>query len=451
MTRKPSTRVFNEAALGAAAGLFGAALGHVLIVAAFETTGDASVWFKGPHGPPFFSLLVATAVFYACLAGALAPKGERARAAALAGAVSGGTLYLPMSLATRMFAWGEAPGEAPTLKWVYLVLVVYCCASLAGAAAAGFLARRPRGVRAALLGLSASYLVSLAIRRFIPPTVPHGWLPTFGSLVDGTLTGFGIGAALAYFPLPKPIREIDGGTSMKKAVTAVLLFACASPSFALGGFTLPAIGPLRLEAPVGAAPAATKVPMVRTLDTFRFTRTILPLGNKSYHLALQAVRSDQWAISLLETGGKNPHEFEAASLLSVLAKHPWKRAFGGRDYTVTYDEAGEALVFAADDNPLGVIRVPLMSLRRAVWDAAIPMPSLGPDWRMIFQVDLFRGAGMRSFTFLRARGGDVSFHRVGAEAVDGTRKVTREVDGKKITLTIDDAGNLVVERLAEGS
>ncbi|OIO09138.1 MAG: hypothetical protein AUJ52_06945 [Elusimicrobia bacterium CG1_02_63_36] len=435
--------------LGALGGFSGAVLGHVLIVAAFKLTGDASVWFKGPHGPPFFSLLVATALFYAALAAALAPGGSRARAAAIAGGISALIIYLPMAVATRVFAWGEGPADPPTLKWFYLVLSVYAAASLAGTAAVGLSVRRRRAVFAALTGLAAAYLLNLLMRRFIPDAPPHGWLPTLGSLVDGTLTGLAVAAALAYFPEPKAVRELDGGTSMKHTVCAALLLAWAVPAHALGGFSLPAIQPLRLLAPVGLRPAEVKVPMLKTLDTFRLTRTVLPLGDKQYHLAIQTTRSEEWAISLLEVGVKNPHEFEAANLLSVLAKHPWKRAFGGRDYTVTFDEAGEALVFAADDSPLGVIRVPLRGLRLAVFDAAVLMPALGPDWRMVFQVDLFRGAGMRSFSFLKAQNGDVAFHRVGAEGVDRTRKVTRSVDGIQLALSIDDAGNLVVERLAD--
>ena len=234
---------------------------------------------------------------------------------------------------------------------------------------------------------------------------------------------------------------------MKQTLSALLVLTCAVNASASGLFTLPAMKPIQLAQNLGQRPSITKIPMLETLDSFRLTRTIVPLGTKQYHVALQRTRAGEWAISLLEVG-KRKLEFEAANLLSVMAKHPWKRNFGGRDYTIKHDVAGAALIFAADDNPLGTIRVPLMSLRRAVYDAAVPVPSLGANWRMVFQIDLFRGAGMRSFTFLEAVGGDIVYHRVGAEAVDWTRKIKRSFGGKTVALMTVD-GDLIIEPLTE--
>jgi hypothetical protein len=430
--------------LGALGGFLGAALGHLAVVAAFELTGDASVWFKGPHGPPFFSLLAATAVFYGVLGAFLAPAGRRLSLSGIAFLVPALTIYAPMAVATRVFSWGSAADAAPTLKWFYLVLGVYALASTSAAAVIGARVCGRRGALAAVAGLAAATAAGMIVKRFVPVPAAAGWLPPLGSLADGVLTGFGIGAALAAaLKIPAPLKS-TGGSTMKKAVAAAVLLAVSAPAYALGTFALPAIKPLRLSAPVGQRPAVTRLPFVTTLDSFRLARTVVPLGSKQYHVALQRTRGGEWAVSLLEVG-KRKLEFEAATLLSVIEKKSWKRNFGGLDYTVRLN--GDALDFAADEHPLRRIRVPLRSLRLAVYDAAVPAPSLGPDWRVIVQIDLFRGGGMRSVTFLHAAGNDVSFYRVGAEGIGWTRKVKRSFADRHVALWMVD-GDLMIETVA---
>jgi len=187
--------------LGLAGGAAGAALGHVAVVAGFRLTGDASIWFKGPHGPPFFSLVVNTSVFYACLGGALAERGVHRRAAALSFAAGFVPIWLPMATASRVFTWGEGPAAEPTWAWVYLILACYALACSLGtwtSGASGFRPlRRSAGWGAAFGGLAA-YVLGLPLARFVPALrgdyVNLGFLPSFGAVFNGATAGALVGA-----------------------------------------------------------------------------------------------------------------------------------------------------------------------------------------------------------------------------------------------------------------
>ncbi|MFH1725914.1 MAG: hypothetical protein ABII00_14995 [Elusimicrobiota bacterium] len=200
---------------GLIGGLAGALAGHAAVVAAFRLTGDAGVWLKGPHGPPFFSLLVSTAFFYGGIGAGLFRGRERLAGAALGFGTAFALIYAPLAIGTRVFTWGEGPEAEPTLAWLYLVLGVYCAASAAAAIAIGGRCRGQGsfdgwgGLRA-LGGVVLGYLLGMGLRRLIPalqPTIPTGWLPPLGATVGGMLSGTCIGAAVAAAPRgPAPIK-----------------------------------------------------------------------------------------------------------------------------------------------------------------------------------------------------------------------------------------------------
>jgi len=230
------------------------------------------------------------------------------------------------------------------------------------------------------------------------------------------------------------------------------------------------LAPLKTAPGLGTAPLTTRVPMLASLDLTRVTPVIAPLGDKDYAVSLAPMRGergpvvgelgglavieaplvtgDDWTVTALPVGG-NRHALAGSWPLPALRKQPLLAALGGKDWTVSLiDDVDPAVRFEAKVNPLGGLQLPFSVLKRAVWSAAAPLPALGPEWRLAFNVDLWRGAGMRSFIFMRRLSdGSVEFYRTGAEAVDGSRAIPRKVGPHTLTLQLDAKNNLVVTRL----
>ncbi|TBR24968.1 hypothetical protein EPO15_03015 [bacterium] len=228
--------------------------------------------------------------------------------------------------------------------------------------------------------------------------------------------------------------------------------------------------PLKVAPGVGTAPLVTRVPMLATLDLSRVTPVVAPLGDKDYLVSIAPLRGergavvgtvgglavleapqvsgDDWAVTALPAGS-NRHELAGSWSLPALRKQPLSAKLGGKDWTVSLlGDVDPAVRFEAKGNPLGGLQLPLSVLKRAVWDASAPLPALGPEWRLAFNVDLWRGAGMRSFVFMRRLDdGAVEFYRTGAEAVDSTRALPRKVGPLTLSLQLDAENRLVVTRL----
>lgn len=201
------------------AGLLGAAAGHWAVLAARRLTGDADIWLKGPHGPPFFELCLATGGYFACLGAGLAAGGGwrgRAKAAAATGAAAFGALALPLAVGTRIFRWGEDSPE-PTRAWMVLVLVAYAAACAAGAYSAGCVAGEPGsrwrwGLRA-MLGAFAAWVVDRWVLAAVPfkaldPLAPPGLFPSPATFVTGLAWGLGVALAL---PARAEEKQAGGG------------------------------------------------------------------------------------------------------------------------------------------------------------------------------------------------------------------------------------------------
>lgn len=189
---------------GALGGLAGVLAGHGSATALAALSPRADLWLKGPHGPPFFILLLNAAVYYACLGAGVGEGRGRARAAAGAFSASFLVFLLPMAFATRAFAWGEEPGAAPTMAWFNLVLTAYAAACAAGAFAAGAWSGaagfRPRAGLLAVAGAAAGYLAGMVLRvlPFLRPSLEPGLLPPLLAVLDGALSGVCVGAALDF-------------------------------------------------------------------------------------------------------------------------------------------------------------------------------------------------------------------------------------------------------------
>lgn len=246
-----------------------------------------------------------------------------------------------------------------------------------------------------------------------------------------------------------------------KAILALAL--CAANAQVPAPF--PAVPKPVLAPGLGSAPAETRIPMLASLDLTRLTPVVAPLGDKDFKVSIAPMRGgtpsqpkadtpvrdaelvggDAWAVTLVPVGA-NRHELAASWSFRALRKQPLEAELGGKAYQISLiDGLDLAVRFQAKDRPLGGVQFPVSVLKRAVWDSAAPVPAMGPEWRFAFNVDLWVGAGMRSFIFLRRGGeGTVDFYRVAAEPVDSSRPSLRRVGPLTVALQHDDQGRLVI-------
>lgn len=251
--------------------------------------------------------------------------------------------------------------------------------------------------------------------------------------------------------------------------SALALFLTALPAAAQVYAPFPPAPALKTAPALGARPAETRVPMSSALNLTWLTPVVAPLGDKDFRISLVPVRGEPgarvgtldglalieapavpdtgWSVTALPVGGHR-QELAGSWPFKALRKQPLDAELGGRSWKVSLvGDPDTAVNFAATDSPLGGLQVPVSVLKRALWDAAAPLPALGPEWRLAFCEDLWVGAGMRSVVFLRAgEGGTIEAFRTGAEALDDTRAVPRRVAGVTVTLVIDADGRLVLRR-----
>ncbi len=247
--------------------------------------------------------------------------------------------------------------------------------------------------------------------------------------------------------------------------TFLLLALAAAPAAAqLVNAPLPAAPKLATPPALGSRPAETRLPMLASLDLTRLTPVIAPLGGKDYQVSIAPMRGvpeaakgappvsdaplvagDAWAVTLIPVGAK---KFDIAESFPfpALRRQPLDAELGGKAYKVSLiDGIDLAVRFEAAGSTVGGLQLPVTALKRAVWDAAAPIPAMGPEWRFAFNVDLWIGAGMRSFVFMRKQDdGTVEFYRTGAEAVDETRPVLRRVGPQTVSLQLDEKAQLVI-------
>ncbi len=184
--------------LWGAVGGFLATLAAQLLTALADRFGGSTAWLKGPYGPPFFNISLFMGVVYGGIAWSLSRRRQHALLGAL-GPFLG--IVLPMAVMTRVFPWSGSL-EAPDPRWVNAVVAVYALAVWGTVAALGW--RLGGGWRGAALSASfsfASYLLLSLLLRLAPNLAAWPWragslLPQPNALLDGLLTGGGIGASV---------------------------------------------------------------------------------------------------------------------------------------------------------------------------------------------------------------------------------------------------------------
>ncbi len=224
--------------LGGALGAFlGTLLAHALVMAAQRTSPEAGLWLKGPYGPPFFNLWLASSVFYAGIGAGLFRGKERLQGAGIGFGVPMFGILLPMILATRLFSWGEGSSE-PTMAWMYLILAVYTGSCASAVWLLGLLCRAGgrrfdwRTAFAGLVGMGAAYGVGRLMNGLFPPYASIDsamLLPPASVTLDGIFTGTLIGAAIAYSAAPRGKIEAPSPAEGGAAAPAGKAVATAAP------------------------------------------------------------------------------------------------------------------------------------------------------------------------------------------------------------------------------
>lgn len=181
---------------GSVAGLFGAALAHLLTAAAQRFGSEG--WLRGPFGPPFFDIALYTGVFYAAIGLAAARRGAGATLGFFAPFFG---ILLPMFVLTRYGGFAAPQWKVVTLT-VYIVAIWGTIAALGIQAAYG---PRWRGALAAVVGSVAGYLTLVAAQKAMPsllyqPSDLRSYLPPTVNLLDGLFSGLGLCLALSLEP-----------------------------------------------------------------------------------------------------------------------------------------------------------------------------------------------------------------------------------------------------------
>lgn len=200
---KDGSRTSTEALLlgGGLGGLLSGAVAHV-VTTLFDRAGGSEFWLKGPEGPPFFNVALFMGVMYGGIAWSLSKRRSDALVGAL-GPFLG--IAVPMALMSRHLSFAPAMKglfpQSPS-PWADIVIVLFVCAIWGTVFALGWrLGRGWKGALGAVTGSFCGYLILMGVTYATPrlnnwPVAMYKYLPTPLVLLDGLLTGAGIGAGV---------------------------------------------------------------------------------------------------------------------------------------------------------------------------------------------------------------------------------------------------------------
>ena len=178
-----------EALLGGGiGGLAASALAHV-VTTLCDRAGHSAGWLQGRYGPPFFNIALFMGVMYGGIAFGLSKRPSDTAVGAL-GPFLG--IALPLAVLERL----------RDLDWYHLVIALFTAAIWGTIVALGWrLGKGWRGALGAALGAFAGYLALAGIAAASPrlmawPVPMHQFLPTPAVLLDGLLTGAGVGVGV---------------------------------------------------------------------------------------------------------------------------------------------------------------------------------------------------------------------------------------------------------------
>lgn len=194
----------------------------------------------------------------------------------------------------------------------------------------------------------------------------------------------------------------------------------------------------RSEQPSGQ----NRYPALELLNRFRATGLVRELGGKRYQVSLQMNRTDTWHLVLLPVGG-NVHEPDAVVPMRAF-RDGRREEVAGRLYTLSLEGPGQDLRAVFTDAAGGRAEMRIAEVEAATFEAAAPVTSMGEGWKLMYQTEVWDSAGARSLVFMEKEGEFVLYHITGVEGVDWTREVVRQAGKRKVALSFDAEGRLVV-------
>ncbi|MBI3549660.1 MAG: hypothetical protein HY078_11520 [Elusimicrobia bacterium] len=183
---------------------------------------------------------------------------------------------------------------------------------------------------------------------------------------------------------------------------------------------------------VGQRPAEFRIRAFKILQQFRRTPLLIELGGEQYHVSLQYSRDKDRQIVLLKQGGNAHRPAFAASLSALARSKAAKRApLKGGPFYVRFDQRSYSFVFSRDAAGASVVRsISVSEVEKAIYATGVPLDSIGVDWRVTYQRELFQSAGRPSLVFMKDTRFGIQAVLVQAQAVDKREKIAALPDAR---------------------
>lgn len=237
---------------------------------------------------------------------------------------------------------------------------------------------------------------------------------------------------------------------MKMWILTGCLLSCAAAARAQADLNLPAHEPFVFHLPSGRLTSETRLPAGPLLNRTRASSFKLELGAYRYHLSFAVNRDDAGYCVLVPEDG-NVHEPAAVLPLRLINENSWYAfSLRGRNYFARRRENANLVFSPAQETGPDAVIVPLYEVHRAVFAAAAPLDSMGPgpEWRLIYQTELWENAGARSLVFMKLSSGEYYYHVVAAEAIDSPREHIVDIGaGRKAAVSMDEKNQFVIRPL----
>lgn len=201
----------------------------------------------------------------------------------------------------------------------------------------------------------------------------------------------------------------------------------------------------RLQAMESPRPSETRLPLAETLNKFRKTTVMAELGGAKYHVSVQPSRIGEWSAVLLAEGA-NVHEVETTLALKILTTWRPFHLRGEPYFALLTDVDGTpTLLLNSQRDERSSLRVPLPDLRQALFNAGVPTQSLGPQWRLIYETELWNTAQLQSLVFIEKTSDGLQFHIIPADSLEYERGYQFKLNKQEVIAKLEKPSTLVIQ------
>lgn len=226
---------------------------------------------------------------------------------------------------------------------------------------------------------------------------------------------------------------------------SLLMLTLIPSAYAALPIDLSVKAPLAIAHPIGLRPTEDHFLGAELLNQFRRTALMVALGGAKYHFSLQPSRLGEWYFVLLPENG-NVHEIETSFPLHAMAD--WRSiTIGGKEYFGRFTKKDGAYIVQLSPvqaEAPETVEVSVKNAQRAVFDAGVPVESLGPQWRLIFESELGKTADLRTFVFIENDADGDHFHIVRTDSIDSEREHIVYLGSQKVSLSMDGQYSTVI-------